>query len=537
MNPVAVRAATALLRGLCRRRPQRFHEVLAQPGLAQRLVLARLVQGAATTEYGRLHGLRAGDDIDAFRAKLPLVRYEALAPFIARQRLEGSRILGWDKVGWYERTSGSSGPAKDIPYTVGLRHSFQSLFQIWAYDLLSHGFAPRTGKLFFSISAPTRSRDTEDPRRPAGRGDDSAYLSGLFRGLLQPFFAVPVKIARITGSEDFRDVLSTLLIACEGLELVSIWSPSYLIVLLEHFQTRRERLLAALATGVSERQGIRFAFEPLRTERRTLLESAGIDWSRVWPRLQLISCWDAAAAERGADYLRQRFPHTRVQGKGLLATEAPVSVPLWGAAGAAPLVDELLLEFEGEDGRLYLIDEIAVGACYQLIVSQPGGLLRYRLGDWVKVTAPIGRTPGLVFAGRAQVADLVGEKLHEDWVNGILRRCLPQARCALLLPVQQEDGRGHYLLLTDAAIAPATAAVEAALGTGYHYRQARELGQLDTLQALTRPDMLQRVREFFSAQGMLAGDIKDQTLLTDPAAAARLVNWLARQPPATVNTA
>ena len=82
-----------------------------------------------------------------------------------------------------------------------------------------------------------------------------------------------------------------------------------------------------------------------------------------------------------------------MQGKGLLATEAPITVPLVRADGCVPLVDSVFLEFEDAAGRFRLLDEVAPDAEYAVIVTQPGGLLRYRLGDRVRVTRPVSRRP------------------------------------------------------------------------------------------------------------------------------------------------
>ena len=41
-----------------------------------------------------------------------------------------------------------------------------------------------------------------------------------------------------------------------------------------------------------------------------------------------------------------------VQGKGLLVTEAPMTIPLISAQGCVPVLDEVFFEFEDESGKL-----------------------------------------------------------------------------------------------------------------------------------------------------------------------------------------
>ncbi len=139
-----------------------------------------------------------------------------------------------------------------------------------------------------------------------------------------------------------------------------------------------------------------------------------------------------------------------LQGKGLLATEAPITVPLVQASGCVPLVDEVFLELEDNSGRFHLLTEVEKSKEYSVIVTQPGGLLRYRLGDRVRVSGRYRGTPLLEFVGRADVeCDLVGEKIGEAFVAKALSAIAhPDAFCTLL-PLLPEAGRPCYCLLTD----------------------------------------------------------------------------------------
>src|SRR2546422_11494220 len=73
--------------------------------------------------------------------------------------------------------------------------------------------------------------------------------------------------------------------------------------------------------------------------------------------------------------LRHRFPGVLLQGKGLLATEAPITIPLINAPAPVPLVDEVLLELEDQAGRVHPLHEVDDGGVYGVIVTQRGGLL------------------------------------------------------------------------------------------------------------------------------------------------------------------
>jgi hypothetical protein len=497
-----------LLRALCAPRAARFAAALADCAAAQRRTLARLVSGAAATEYGRQFGLRADDDADAYRAKLPPTSYAELQPWISRAQATAANVLAPGRVRRFEPTSGSGGATKLIPYNDALIASFRSLFAIWAHDLLSHALHPRSGRVFISVS-PSLAQ-----RRQARH--DADYLGNPMRLLLAPFLVAPEPSLANDDPTRFRDALARALLACADLEVISVWSPTYLLVLLAHVEARRAELSAGLPAP-----------------RRRLLERDPVPWPLLWPRLQLVSCWAAAAAAAPAQSLARQLPHALLQAKGLLATEGPITVPLVPAGGCVPLVDEVFVELEAADGSLWLLHEAQPGHDYALLLTQPAGLLRYRLGDRVRMTGRWRDAPLLDFVGRVDaVTDLVGEKLHEDQVAAALRALVAADAFALLVP-EGATVPARYRLVTDVRDAQLGERLDAALQAAYRYREARVLGQLATLEVSALPDARRAVHDFLIADGMAAGDIKDIVLLRPLERAARLLAALDRAPART----
>ena len=489
--------AAALLRAVTAARAERFEHALGDCVAAQKQTLARLVRAAAATEYGRHFGLRGDDGLDGFQAKLPLVTYSELQAWIERSRSK-PHVLAPGRVRHFEPTSGSGGGAKLIPYNDALLASFRSLFAIWANDLLRHLLRPHSGRTFISVS-PRLSAQSKARH-------DADYLSGWLRLLLAPFLVTPDLRRSDTDPAGFRDQLALTLIRCSDLEVISVWSPTYLLVLLAHAEARRAELAARLPRA-----------------RRRLLETNHIDWVHVWPRLQLVSCWTAAAARSPSQQLARCVPQARLQGKGLLATEAPITVPLVQAAGCVPLIDEVFIELEDATGSFCLLHQAQADRDYAVIITTTGGLMRYRLGDRVRVAGRWRDTPLLDFVGRVDaVCDLVGEKLDESQVGAALRALIPTTRYALLVP---EAGArpAYYRLITDACVDNLAFMLDAALCAGHRYREARALGQLASAQVLTLPDARRVVHDFLIADGMVAGDIKDTPLLHSLDRAARLL--------------
>jgi GH3 auxin-responsive promoter len=436
---------------------------------------------------------------------------------------------------FYEKTSGSRGAAKRIPYTKSLRRSFSQMFCIWAYDLIQH-IPFTTGKVYFCVSPKllpvadlTIDRINHDPPKSplkrgtlnlphvppflrGARGDhdlrdnrpnnalqtDADYLDRWLTLILSPFLVTLPDAHRPQSPEEFKHKLAIRLLQAETLEIISIWNPSFLKVILDYISANRSRLQSHL-----------------RPDRAQLLNSPIIPWEKVWPQLKLISCWDAAGATEQAKGLRSLFPRVLIQGKGLLATEAPMTIPLIAAQGCVPVLDEVFFEFEDGAGKIGLLHELAIGSEYQLIISQKGGLYRYRIGDRVRVTHYYHQTPCLEFLGRSGgMSDLVGEKLNPDFVRDMLQELELDSGFKTLVPIGDP---AHYILLLDCESDRSIAAeLEQRLCRSHHYAQARSLGQLQAVRVMARSDMAEVWAKMRMQNGARWGDIKDEVLASQP---------------------
>ncbi len=480
---------------------RRFERALVAPAAAQERLREQIAARLARTEYGRSLGVWSPAD---FARRVPVVDHDDLAGWLERQREHETRILCADPVLFYEKTSGSSGPAKYIPYTAALRRSFSRAFAVWAHDLIARGPRFESGRIYLSVS-PSFGHEAATARGvPVGMADDRDYLDGWLRRALSPFW-VGIGLDRERDPERFKRRTAMALLACADLEVISVWNPSFLLVHLDLIAERRDLFAAGLA---------------LRGERLRALMTDPIDWRRIWPRLALVSCWTSAAAARPAERVRELFPDLLVQGKGLLATEAPVTIPYLQAGGYMPMLDEVYIELE-RGGELAPLAAARAGERYGLVVSQKGGLVRYRLGDVVEVTHRHRSVPCLELIGRSGgVSDLVGEKLSESFVASALGALeLAGSRFATLVPVR-EGGCDRYVLVLDQARCPSgelAHALDRALGQAHHYAQARALGQLAAPAVWVSPEAPEAIARFHMRRGMKWGDIKPVALTAAPA--------------------
>ena len=418
-------------------------------------VLARNSGTAYLLQYG------APLTLQAFRENVPVVSYDDLIPWLDRISSGASDVLFAGRPIAFERTGGSSGAAKLIPYSAGGLRDFQRSVAPWFADVVTtHRI---TGRAYFSISPATRPA-TSIAGIPVGL-PDGAYLGEAASAALAKMTAVPFDVASISDVGRWREETLRHLTAARDLELLSVWSPTFLLQLLDHIR-----------------------------DPRTL-----------WPRLKVVSCWASGASRPFAEEVSARLPQAHLQPKGLLSTETVVTVP--DAFDRPALTPHGFFEFERE-GRLFLSHELRAGNVYEVIATTASGLYRYRTSDLVRYDG-CGQSgqPVLEFVGRgALVSDLVGEKLTEPFVASCLEQ-LPGFR--LLVPDAETNG---YVLVAEAGVAVDIAAIERRLCDNPQYAYARRMEQLEPLRLLSVTRLFDRYAQAHVALGARLGDVKPAVL-------------------------
>ncbi|MEI6537429.1 MAG: GH3 auxin-responsive promoter family protein, partial [Verrucomicrobiaceae bacterium] len=200
----------------------------------------------------------------------------------------------------------------------------------------------------------------------------------------------------------------------------------------------------------------------------------------LWPRLKVVSGWADGAADADAAQAATLFNHATFQPKGLLATEGAVTIPWGREPGSVPALTSHFLEFiEAGGTRVLLAHELEIDREYEVLLTNGGGLWRYRLGDVVRVVGWQGRTPRLRFLGRADgVCDLRGEKLNPRFVGDALRELT--ADFAMLAPANS-TAAPYYILFADHPTPGVALRLDKALSLNPHYAHCRLSGQLGPL--------------------------------------------------------
>jgi hypothetical protein len=426
-------------------------------------------------------------------------------------------------------TSGSTGARKLIPFTAGLQQQFDRAISPWMADLARQHPQILFGPAYWSITPANQSAEKEKSMVPIGFDDDSSYLGGNKRRLVDSVLAVPSELRLVPDMEQFHYLTLLCLLRQQDLRLISIWHPTFLSLLLEALPANWETLLADISSGKCRHAAalpptVRSALK-MRPLPRLAARLRTVDPQQpeeMWPHLKLISCWGDGLAGHAAVGLKKLLPNVTLQSKGLLATEAFVTVPF---AGMNPLtVRSHFFEFSDDTGAIHRVHELREGKSYEVIVTTAGGLWRYRLRDLVQVAGYVGKTPSLRFLNRSgNVSDLVGEKLSEAFVAEAIQESLDTPMAFVLLAPDADATGFRYTLYVEGRPPSDLAVVlDQALRRNPHYDYCRKLRQLLEVRLFAiSGGGFETYAKHRAARGARLGEIK-------PAILSQTSGWSAR---------
>ncbi|HEY1758525.1 MAG TPA: GH3 auxin-responsive promoter family protein [Bryobacteraceae bacterium] len=484
----------------------------------QRAILRRILDENADTEFGKLHGFSSIRSAAEFRERVPLRDYDQHEAWISRAASGVPNVLTRERVRLFEPTSGSSGATKLIPYTPSLQREFQRGIRAWIADIFAHFPALLASQAYWSVSPVSSERKKTPGGVPIGFDDDTSYVGGWQRRLVNSVMAVPGGVRLTSDIDDFRYRTLLFLVRSRTLGLISVWNPTYLSLLLDRLPEWGDRLSHDLARGTFCRPEVSRSRELLETLRA---KSPQERYARLWPKLGFISCWADANAAAPAAMLAGLFPHSRVQPKGLIATEAFVSFPLVGQEHAALAIRSHFQEFVpvGSD-RPQLAHQLERGAQYTVVATTSGGLYRYQLGDLIEVTGHIRGCPLIRFLGRqSYVSDWFGEKLNDAHVSRVIEETfgtLNVAPAFAMLACNTDAPPGYELYIDsperDELLDRAAEMIDGRLRQNFHYDYARQLGQLACVRAVRVRDGAGAYLAAAIRNGQKPGDVKAPAL-------------------------
>ena len=106
----------------------------------------------ADTEYGRLHGYATIRTPAEFAARVPLVTYADLEPYVRRLMAGERGLITAEAPIFYALSTGTTGGVKQIPVTPAYRREFQKTVQVAFWHVYRRFPAAFTGRFLYSVS-------------------------------------------------------------------------------------------------------------------------------------------------------------------------------------------------------------------------------------------------------------------------------------------------------------------------------------------------------------------------------------------------
>jgi hypothetical protein len=180
---------------------------------------------------------------------------------------------------------------------------------------------------------------------------------------------------------------------------------------------------------------------------------------------------------------------------------------------------------DANDGKVVPAWQLRTGQEVIPIMTTGSGFARYQMSDVLRVEPPLGQVPCFTFLGRNDGVDLVGEKTSATTAQQVQDSLqLQGAMPVTLLALDEARGRtpGYVLLVECDGALPSgqrlglqqdlSAQVERALQANFHYKLARELGQLQPAACVALAGMRGIYLDQCRERGMIEGNIKIEPL-------------------------
>ena len=503
--------------------------------------------------------------IEKFQNKIPIVNYEDIKEFVEKEKVGKSNVLLSDKIKLFELTSGSTSDVKYIPYTEKFLKSYMNGVFAWIYNLYQNNKRLFLGSSYWSVSPILKREAVTSGGIRVGIEDDTSYFDKVSAFFLNKLFTVPKEIKNIQNMEDFLLITAVFLLLSENLAMISVWSPSFLMILLD-FIEKNHKVICQIVK--SEDLGTEFFadknlgnkkyfqiiqkkyrklwkknrskflinyFEKyeknilskndktqnleiteknneneIMAENKNLETKSGnkivenfVDYSVIWEKLSLVSCWADSDSYEIFIKLKEKLNfdkknmNLKFQGKGLMSTECIVSFPLENVKnGSVAAYNSFFYEFiQVSDDKLEnrspkLLDELELGERYCVVVTTNAGLYRYNTNDIVEVTGFYHKIPIVKFVGRINnFSDIVGEKLKNSFVEKQVLTTLEEnnikSEFLLFAPVKNETEGIFYTLFLEIKKdgrkfnwKQIENEMNSSLCKAFHYEYAYKLGQL-----------------------------------------------------------
>jgi hypothetical protein len=350
---------------------------------AQEKVLHGLTSRLAATSYWKQAGIEAGMSYRQFQSRVPLQTYDQLAPAIGRMQSGESNVLWPGPCSLFGLTSGTStGQPRWLPMTDDLLEHFRRAgFEAMLYytTRVQHLRAFGGRHLLYTSPAALTSLD-------GGRGALGAETSGvaalhLAKWMERHFYEPGGRVAQMSDADPQLEAIAS------------------------RARSRNISVIAGVPPGMTS------LCEMLRAKCLER-QSPDVPLKRHWPNLECLvhtgaSISPYAAQLRALLGATVAFHEVYAASEGFIAAQddAPIGLRLMTDMGVffefVPISDYDSRPLNQLGPKAHPIEDVKTGIEYAVIITTPGGLARYVLGDVVRFSSVT--PPRLVHVGGTEL--------------------------------------------------------------------------------------------------------------------------------------
>lgn len=476
----------------------------------QERLLGRLLRLRAESELGRRLGFGGLNSVEQFRRQVPIHRYDDLAEFI--ERVKRGQITAMfaprERVHMFALTSGATAEPKFIPVTDEFLRTYRRGWNVWGVK----AFCDHPDAVLRYILQVVSPMDESHTSAGIPCGAITGLMARFQKRLVRRYYVATLPTAYIKDSDARYYTLMRLAVPRDVALMVTA-NPATQLRLARCAELHAERLIrdvrdgtltppGQIESGVHQQlQGPLRPDPPAAKRLQHILDRTGRLRPKDYWNLSFIANWMGGTLSLYLRDFPEWFGQIPVRDIGLLASEGRVCIPLADGTPAGVLdVQAAFFEFipaeDYETARptTRLPHELEVGQKAFVVITNAAGLVRYDLGDCVRVVDRLAGVPVVEFLHRGlRVCSMAGEKLTEKQVVQAIEQLTGQrglhATSFVLLPRWGQPP--FYQLRIELASCPlaqdelAEAADQALQQCNLEYASKRASGRLGSIQLQT----------------------------------------------------
>lgn len=339
---------------------KRYHQIelfLKFPTEVQNDCLLNLLDKAKNTEWGRNFKFNDISSYQEFKSRIPLQSYNSIKNDILRTRNGEKNIMWPSEIKWFAKSSGTTeDKSKFIPV------SEESLFDCHykgGKDMLS----------IFCNWVPETQVFTGKTITMGGSSQMNPHVKGSYTG-----------------------DLSAILISNLPFWVNRQRAPAMDIVLMEEWESKIEKMAdEVIGENITSISGV-----PSWTQvlfERILEKTKASDLKEVWPNLELYM-HGAVSFDPFKDRFNKMAPglnylETYNASEGFFGLQFEKNVPDFLLMLDYGIFYEFIpkSEWDNENPKTNSLEDVIIGAKYEMVISTNAGLWRYRMGDVIEFTS------------------------------------------------------------------------------------------------------------------------------------------------------